>query len=463
MIETDYLVVGAGAAGMAFTDALIANSDAHVVLVDRRHRPGGHWNDDYGFVRLHQPSAYYGVNSRPLGHDRIDETGDNAGFYERASAAEVCDYYGRVLAEQLLPTGRVRFLGLHDYQGDGSGEERIVSRLTGNVTHVRARRAVVDATYLETTIPSRHKPSFSVEPGVRFLPPNDLVDLAEPAERLTVIGAGKTAMDTCVWLVDQGVAADRIRWIRPRDAYLIPRAGMQPLAQAAAFAEWLAGEYESAAGARDRIDFLRRREERGVVRRLDPEVEPTVYRGAIVSDREIAILRGIRDVVRAGHVTHVGRDRIELEDGAIPMLASEVVVDCSAAALGLSPTKPIFEPGRVTIQRLQFGIDPFSAALIAVVEASGRGIDEKNELCRPVQFTHTADGLADALLTELRCRARWLREPDLAAWIGTTRLSPLRDAATHLTAPAREALGRAIVAVPSAIENLTRITATPSG
>jgi ribulose 1,5-bisphosphate synthetase/thiazole synthase len=35
-IETDYLVVGAGAAGMAFTDELIAHSDADVVMVERR-------------------------------------------------------------------------------------------------------------------------------------------------------------------------------------------------------------------------------------------------------------------------------------------------------------------------------------------------------------------------------------------------------------------------------------------
>ena len=62
-IETDYLIVGAGAAGLAFADALIAASDADVVLVDRRHGPGGHWNDAYPFVRLHQPSAFYGVNS----------------------------------------------------------------------------------------------------------------------------------------------------------------------------------------------------------------------------------------------------------------------------------------------------------------------------------------------------------------------------------------------------------------
>ena len=51
VLEVDYLVVGAGASGMAFVDSLIAESDAEVALVDRRHGPGGHWNDDYPFVR----------------------------------------------------------------------------------------------------------------------------------------------------------------------------------------------------------------------------------------------------------------------------------------------------------------------------------------------------------------------------------------------------------------------------
>src|ERR1700738_3709071 len=100
---------------MAFTDSLIAETGADVVRGDRRHGPGGHWNDDYPFVRLHQPSALYGVVSRRLGNDRIDEAGSNAGFYERASAAELCDYYRRVLDEHLIPSGQVRFLGMHDY------------------------------------------------------------------------------------------------------------------------------------------------------------------------------------------------------------------------------------------------------------------------------------------------------------------------------------------------------------
>ena len=174
-IETDYLIIGAGAAGMAFADALIAESDADVVMVDRRNRPGGHWNDAYPFVQLHQPSAFYGVNSRTLGTDAIDEFGANAGMYHRATSGEICDYFGRVLDEHFLPSGQVRFFGMSDYASEPAGAHRFVSRLTGKETTVKVRRKVVDATYLETPIPSTHTPSFEVDPDAHFIPINDLV------------------------------------------------------------------------------------------------------------------------------------------------------------------------------------------------------------------------------------------------------------------------------------------------
>jgi cation diffusion facilitator CzcD-associated flavoprotein CzcO len=50
------------------------------VIVDRNHQPGGHWTTAYPFVRLHQPSAFYGVNSQPLGSDLIDSVGRNSGL-----------------------------------------------------------------------------------------------------------------------------------------------------------------------------------------------------------------------------------------------------------------------------------------------------------------------------------------------------------------------------------------------
>ena len=176
-IETDYLVVGAGASGMAFTDALIASSDAEVVMVDRHHRPGGHWNDDYPFVRLHQPSALYGVVSRPLGHDRIDTSGINAGFYERATAAEICDYYGRVLDEDFLASGRVRFFGMHDHLGNDTDGDLLRSRVTGQSVTVRVRRKLVDATYIESSVPSKHTRPYTVDAAAVVVTPNELLGL----------------------------------------------------------------------------------------------------------------------------------------------------------------------------------------------------------------------------------------------------------------------------------------------
>jgi choline dehydrogenase-like flavoprotein len=115
-LEADYLVVGAGASGMAFADALIRHADVQVALVDRRHGPGGHWLDAYPFVRLHQASSFYGVASTMLGSGSIQGEGPEAGLHERAGAAEICAYYQRVLYEQLVPSGRVEFHPNSEYR-----------------------------------------------------------------------------------------------------------------------------------------------------------------------------------------------------------------------------------------------------------------------------------------------------------------------------------------------------------
>ncbi|NOX50220.1 MAG: NAD(P)/FAD-dependent oxidoreductase, partial [Gammaproteobacteria bacterium] len=92
-LEADYLIIGAGAMGMAFTDTILTESDSTVVIVDRYHQPGGHWHVAYPHVRLHQPSAFYGVNSKHLGSDTIDHAGGNKGLFELATHSEVCAYF----------------------------------------------------------------------------------------------------------------------------------------------------------------------------------------------------------------------------------------------------------------------------------------------------------------------------------------------------------------------------------
>jgi 2-polyprenyl-6-methoxyphenol hydroxylase-like FAD-dependent oxidoreductase len=36
LVDTDYLVVGAGATGLAFADALVAEADVEVTVIDRQ-------------------------------------------------------------------------------------------------------------------------------------------------------------------------------------------------------------------------------------------------------------------------------------------------------------------------------------------------------------------------------------------------------------------------------------------
>ena len=104
-LETDYLVVGAGAMGMAFTDALIDHADVHVILVDRRHAPAG-----TGWTRIHSSSSIRHRCStawrRPCsGPGASSRAGPESGLHERARQPEIQAYYDDVLHRRLLGSG----------------------------------------------------------------------------------------------------------------------------------------------------------------------------------------------------------------------------------------------------------------------------------------------------------------------------------------------------------------------
>lgn len=463
-LEADYLVVGAGASGMGFVDALIAESDAEVVIVDRRHRPGGHWRDAYPFVRLHNASAIYGVSSRRLGEDRIDETGPNAGFYERAAAAQVCDHYDRALEEHLLPSGQVRFLGMSEYRGESADGHHLTSLVTGAETTVKVRRKLVDATYLESSIPSKHTPGFEVDPGVRVIPPNDLVELSEPATGFTVLGAGKTAMDTCTWLLEAGVEPDAIRWIRPSDPWTMNRAFVQPLdLVGSSFVQLQARWVEAAGLAADGPEFAHRLEEAGVFRRIDPTVEPEAFRGAILSTNELESLRQIENVVRGGKVRRIGTDRVVLEQESIPVDAGQVYVDCTAAGVPATVPRPIFEPDRITMQLATIGNFSWSAATLGAVEALREDVADQNRLCPPVVFTGRAKDLLHLSHSGISGQMARAMEPDLAGWNERTRVNPARGVADRRDDPqVAEAFASIAANTFPAMQNLERRIPTPA-
>ena len=460
-LEADYLVAGAGATGMAFTDALIAESDASVVLVDRRGSPGGHWNDAYPFVRLHQPSAFYGVNSVHLGQDRIDRTGLNAGFYEQATGTEVCEYFRQVMDEVLLPSGQVTFLAHHEHAGRDRDGHRLVSG-RGEEVRVHAR-TVVDASHLHTEVPATHPHGFEVEPGARVVTPTELVDVLRggpPGGGFTVLGAGKTAADTCAWLLQQGVAADDVRWVRPRDVWFLNRTFMQSLDLVVQMVEGLAAVYAAAAGASDLDDLYVRAEATGQIMRLDREVEPDMCHGATLSEAEAELLRTITDVVRMGRVRRVGLDELVLDGGTIGTRPHQVHVDCTARGLGRAPARPVFEDGLITPQPTRYGMLPFSAAMTGFLESTDRADGEKNRLSRPNPVPRVGSRLDWAWAVYLGAvnEVAWQQEADVQAWLQRSRLNIGRSIGDHRGDPR---LQQAAATIGShgrgAISNLRRL------
>lgn len=433
-LETDYLVIGAGASALAFVDALLAEADVEVVMVDRRSRPGGHWNDAYSFVRLHQPSASYGVNSRVLGSDTVDRVGSNAGYYERASGVEICEYFGQVL-DGLLASGRARFFPMCDYVGDRAGGPAFESRLTGATTNVEVRRRVVDTTHLECSVPATHRPSFTADGDALVIPVGALTSVAAAPFGFTILGSGKTAMDACTWLLENGVDPDRIRWVRPREPWMVDRSSVQPLDLLASTLEALATSVEILAQADSLADLFAQLESCGQLMRLDPDAEATMFRGAIASRSECDGLQQIERVVRLGHVAHIGTDRIALSGGEVPTTRGEVHVDCTARGLGAATTRPIFEDGRITLQSLTGGFTTYNAALIGYLEATRDDDIEKSRLCPPTAPPTDPIDWISFYRSVLDTTALHGGESDLAVFQDEARLSLIRGLSARLGDP----------------------------
>lgn len=457
MRSTDYLVVGAGATGVAFADTLVAEADVDVTVIDRRRVAGGHWVDTYPFVRLHTPSAFYGVNSLALGRDRIDETGENAGFYERATGPEVVDYFAAAV-ERLTATGRARVLTGLEHVARGSGGEQLRDVRTGATQEVTVRRAVVDARYLEGSIPATHVPQFEIADGARMVPINQLPAVARSGSSYAVLGSGKTAADACTWLLENGVEPDRIRWIRPRDAYFHNRRHVQPLAQVGAVMEGLALDAEAGANADSVADLFERLEGSGRLLRIDPSSPATMYRGTMLSERELAGLRRIDNVVRLGRVRRIERDRIVLENGETTTGPDVVHVDCSALGLNNAPAAPIFQPGRIVLQQVRHLFPCFNAALIGFVEAHRDGGADKNRLCPPNPYPSRIEDWPRLVSRTWRTEGRWLRESDVSAWMGQSRLNLLRGVQQRAEQPSvQDSIRRYVSNVGPAVERLRQL------
>jgi NAD(P)-binding Rossmann-like domain len=417
-LDTDYLIVGSGAVGMAFADVLVHETSATLVIVDRHHGPGGHWNDAYPYVRLHQPSAYYGVNSRMLGSNLKDATGINIGMYERASGAELVSYYEQVM-QGFLASGRVRYFPICNYVGNNTFK----SLASGREHHVNVQKKRVDTTYLQTKVPSTQPPKYAVATGVRCIPLNDLPRVKQPPSGYVVVGSGKTGIDACLWLLENGVAPDAITWIMPRDAWYLNRAKVQPGEEF--FTQSYGGfaqQIEAVAAATSLTDLFSRLSASQQLLRLDESVTPTMFHSAIMSESEMVELKRIKNIVRLGRVQRIEPHQIVLDRGTVATDPDRLYVDCSASAIVRRPILPAFDGDLITPQFVRTVQPTFSAALIAHIEAHYDDEVEKNRLCTVVPLPDQPIDWLKMLAVNMGNQQRWSKDKALQSWIMQSRL-----------------------------------------
>ncbi len=419
-IETDYLIVGAGAMGMAFADTLLSESDADIAIVDAHHKPGGHWNDAYSFVTLHQPSATYGVSSKELGSGLIDLLGLNRGLEELATGPEILAYYDDVMRRRFLTSGRVQYFPMHEWDWDTGIAN---SMLGGESKKIKARKKRVDSTWLKTTVPSTHTPNFDVHPDATLRPLNDLPKIAHHFKDYVVCGGGKTGMDAVTWLLVNGCDPDKIRWIMPRDGWLMDRATTQTQQQ---FFEASIGnqanQMEAIAASTSIEDMFERLEKAGCIIRLDENIKPKMFHGATISQAELAELRRVKKVIRMGRIQRIEPHEIVLDEGTIGSTPETLHVDCTASAVANLEIAPAFEGDLIRLQTARMFQPVFSASVMAYVEAKYEDEARKNEICNVIPLPNHDTDWIKVVAAGMMNQFVWSQDKELRRWIRSNRL-----------------------------------------
>ena len=385
--QCDYLVVGAGTAGMSFVDTLVAeNPSAKVILVDRNSRPGGHWTSAYEFAKLQHSSGYYGVNSHPLAQTRDWRGKELHDMYDRAKAAEIVEYYEQV-CNKFHATGNVRCFFDTEYMFDTEeNAHTLVSRAidaNGRVIRVNCGKLVTVAT--NVNVPSKRKPLIPVDSSASFVPINEIPNCVHNTQykKFIVFGNGKTGVDAIIYLLDQQIAPSQITWIISRDVWYFLRES---------FADFYAvfnvlGKEMIASGSIE--DYFLACEKGNVVGRLNPKGPfPEVMKGPIIDEKELEKLRSIETIVRKGRATSIESNQVVLEQGDNLKFNPEdtLLVDCMAQDFYgyacFDENFTIFEPGRINLGPVVMFYNPsYSSAHIAFLECTLKEDSSKNKCC----------------------------------------------------------------------------------
>jgi len=284
----------------------------------------------------------------------------------------------------------------------------------------------VHSAYSAGTVPATHVRKFDVDSDARCLTPTELADLKQPAGQYVVIGSGKTGADVCLWLLDRGVAPDRICWVMPRDAWWIDRRSFQPGPEFFLIRLQLAlSENEAVCAAENLPHLFRLLGDAGCLLQLDPDVTPTAYKCGTVTLAELEMLRKITNVVRLGHVERVSAGKTMLQNGVYNTADDMICIDCTATGISKVPSIPVFQTDQIFMQGVRTCQPTFSAAFIAHLEASYADDAQKNALSTPVPYPTTDTDWVHQKLISLQNQFAWLQHKDLRDWLKACRLDAL--------------------------------------
>ncbi len=316
---------------------------------------------------------------------------------------------------------------------------------------------------MASRVPAIDSPPFEVADGATCVPIGALTRVVTPPDGYVIIGAGKTGMDAVCWLLDNGTPPDDIRWIRPREPWMLNRAFFQPGEGLLTTFAGIVLELEAVAECKSIEQVFDRLAEHQVMLRLDPSIQPSMIKGATVSLGELDQLRCVNQVVRLGHVTRIDSKNISLEGGSVPTSPDQLHVHCASAGLSGNPPRPIFTDDTIVLQPITRVSLSLSAGLIGLVEASGRSTVEKNRLCPPNMWFDTPFDWIRHLLTGMRTELEWREAPDVVAWVESSRLNLMAGLDQRPEKPAvAELQNRFLTALFSALAGLETLTTNAS-
>lgn len=200
-IECSLCIVGAGLAGLTvlFVAAQYLGSDDTVVLIDRRPRAGGMWNDTYNYIRLHQPYEFFTAGN-------IDWKLNEPREY-LATGSEVRAHLDRCLE---VLRSRINIVELFEHELDYYEETQKNRRAKVHVgchprqdryrpVEVAAERLVMAIGF---DVPNPRRLELTSDKVVSTTPQCLEADIGTAAP-VYIVGGGKTAMDTVYTLINR--------------------------------------------------------------------------------------------------------------------------------------------------------------------------------------------------------------------------------------------------------------------